>query len=128
MYKIFLLSVCALAFSNTAKADTILVLDDNNNVKQQIYTAPNTYQVSNQTTTVVPQNTQQIVVTGQTLPPPVVVVRQTPMPRNYHYDHLATTALVGFSGAIVGNALFNKHHHHHRPKHHRPRPPRHHRR
>lgn len=126
MRKILFLSLlCALSV-NCARADTIIIMDDNNNVKQQIYTLPNT----TVQTTAAPQpvvQTQPLYVTSAPLPPqqvivtrpvpPVVVVRETPLPRNYYYDSTATAAIAGFTGALLGGYVYGRadhHHHHHR--------------
>ncbi len=129
MRKILFLSLlCALSV-NCAKADTIIIMDDNNNVKQQIYTLPNT----TVQTTATPQpvvQTQPVYVTSAPLPPqqvivtrpvpPVVVVRETPLPRNYYYDSTATAAFAGFTGALIGGYIYGRaDHHHHRPHHRR---------
>ena len=41
MRKVLFLTIMAAFTIQTANADTIIVMDDNNNVKQQIYTLPN---------------------------------------------------------------------------------------
>lgn len=129
MRKVLFLAVMAALTVQTAKADTIIVMDDNNNVKQQIYTLPNSVVKTVQTVQTVPVavQTPPVYVTGAPLPPqqvivtrpvpPVVVVRETPAPRNYYYDSVATSAVAGFTGALVGSVIFgggHHHHHHHR--------------
>ncbi len=126
MRKVLFLALMAAMTVQTAKADTIIVMDDNNNIKQQIYTLPNsTVQTVQTAPAAVP--VQPVYVTGAPLPPqqvivtrpvpPVVVVRETPAPRNYYYDSVATSAVAGFTGALVGSVIFGgggHHHHHHR--------------
>ena len=100
MKKLLFMMAFALVFSPMlANAETILVVDQNNVVRQQIYTQP---------------MGQQVVVQQ---PPQTVVVRQQ-APRTYYYDPVATGMLVGFTGAVIGHALFG-HHHHHGGHHHR---------
>lgn len=125
MRKVLFLAVMAALTVQTAKADTIIVMDDNNNIKQQIYTLPNSAVQTAPAATVAVQ-AQPVYVTGAPLPPqqvivtrqvpPVVVVRETPAPRNYYYDSVATSAVAGFTGALVGSVIFGggHHHHHHR--------------
>lgn len=126
MRKILFLTLLTVLFAQNAKADTIIVMDDNNVVKQQIYTLPNSTVQTVQTTPAV--QTQPIYVSSAPLPPqqvivtrpvpPVVVVRETPAPRNYYYDSTATAAVAGFTGALVGGLIYGRadhhHHHHHR--------------
>ena len=129
MHKILFLSFLTLVFAQNANADTIIVIDDNNVVKQQIYTLPNSTVQTIQTVPTV--QTQPIYVSSAPLPPqqvivtppvqPVVVVRETPAPRNYYYDSTATAAVAGFTGALVGGLIYSRadhphrrHHHHHR--------------
>ena len=130
MRKILFLSLLALVFAQNANADTIIVIDDNNVVKQQIYTLPNSTVQTIQTAPAV--QTQPIYVSSAPLPPqqvivtppvqPVVVVRETLAPRNYYYDSTATAAVAGFTGALVGGLIYSRadhphyrrHHHHHR--------------
>lgn len=129
MRKVLFLAVMAVLTVQTAKADTIIVMDDNNNIKQQIYTLPNSAVQTVQTApaATVAVQAQPVYVTGAPLPPqqvivtrpvpPVVVVRETPAPRNYYYDSVATSAVAGFTGALVGSVIFGgggHHHHHHR--------------
>lgn len=124
MRKILFLILFSTWLISNAKADTIIIMDDNNNIKQQIYTPQQTISVQTaQTATTQPVVSQPVYVTSAPLPPqqvivtrpvpPVVVVRETPIPRNYYYDSAATSFLAGFTGAVVGNAVFRPHHHHH---------------
>ena len=100
MKKILFIMSFALIFSPIlASAETIIVVDQNNVVRQQIYTQPMAPQV-------VYTQPQQVVVQQ---PAPVVVRERAP--RNYYYDPVATGLLVGFTGAVVGHALFGHHHH-----------------
>lgn len=126
MRKLLLFTLLIISGIQNAKADTIIVMDDNNNIKQQIYTLPNTATVQTTGTTQTVVQTQPIYVNSAPLPPqqvivtrpasPVVVVRETPAPRSYYYDSVATSALAGFTGALIGNAIFGHPHHHHRPR------------
>lgn len=128
MRKILFLTLLTLVFAQNTNADTIIVMDDNNVVKQQIYTLPNS---TVQTIQTVPAaQTQPIYVSSAPLPPqqvivtppvqPVVVVRETPAPRNYYYDSTETAAVAGFTGALVGGLIYSRadhprhrrHHHH----------------
>lgn len=120
MKKLLTLLAVSVFICSTAAADRIVVLDENNNIKQEIYTQP----MSQQTVTTQPVSTQpqqvyvqpqQVVVTQPTQP--VVVVRQRPMVRSYYYDSTATALVAGFTGAVIGNAIFHHHrggHYHHR--------------
>ena len=128
MHKILFLTLLTLVFAQNANADTIIVMDDNNVVKQQIYTLPNSTVQTIQTVPAV--QTQPIYVSSAPLPPqqvivtppvqPVVVVRETPAPRNYYYDSTATAAVAGFTGALVGGLIYSRadHPHHRRHCHH----------
>jgi len=116
MKKILSLVAVSMLFCTAAHADRIIILDDNNNVKQEIYTQPVAQPVAQpvvttQTTYVQPQ---QVYV--QQPAQPVVVVRPRPVARSYYYDSTATSLLAGFTGAVIGNAIFHggHHHHHHR--------------
>ena len=128
MKKVLFLSVLTMLFMKNVCADTIIIMDDNNAVKQQIYTLPHTAVQTVQTVTTAPTivQAQPIYVTGAPLPPqqvvvtrpvqPVVVVRETSVPRNYYYDSSATAALAGFTGALIGGVVSSRggrHHHHH---------------
>lgn len=126
MKKVLLFTALLMFCVKSVKADTIIIMDDNNVVKQQVYTLPNTTVQTVQTTsTPAVVQTQPIYVTGAPLPPqqvvvtrpvpPVVVVRETQAPRNYYYDSTATAALAGFTGALVGSVVSGRgrHHHHH---------------
>lgn len=125
MHKILFLSLLTLVFAQNANADTIIVIDDNNVVKQQIYTLPNSTVQTIQTVPTV--QTQPIYVSSAPLPPqqvivtppvqPVVVVRETPAPRNYYYDSTATAAVAGFTGALVGGLIYSRADHHHHRRH-----------
>ena len=115
MKKLLFLMAFSLVFSPMiARADTVLVVDQNNIVRQQIYTQP-----MGQPVVVQPQQVyvqpQQVYVQQ---PPQTVVVRQQ-APRTYYYDPVATGMLVGFTGAVIGHALFGHHHHHGGHRHHR---------
>ena len=115
MKKILSLIIFSLVFSPiAANAETIIVVDQNNVVRQQIYTQPMSQPVVVQPQPVYVQP-QQVVVQQ---PPQTVVVRQQ-APRSYYYDPVATGMLVGITGAVVGHALFGHHHHHHHGGHHR---------
>lgn len=128
MHKILFLTLLTLVFAKNANADTIIVMDDNNVVKQQIYTLPNSTVQTIQTVPTI--QTQPIYVSSAPLPPqqvivtppvqPVVVVRETPAPRNYYYDSTATAAVAGFTGALVGGLIYSRadHPHHRRHCHH----------
>ena len=129
MRKILFLSLLCALNVNYVQADTIIIMDDNNNVKQQIYTLPNT----TVQTAAAPQpvvQTQPVYVTSVPLPPQegivtrpvpaVVVVRETPLPRNYYYDSTTTAAFAGVAGALSGGDIYGRaDHHHHRPHHRR---------
>ena len=120
MKKVFYILAFSLLFSPlAARAETVLVVDQNNVVRQQIYTYPNSQQVVVQQSpqVVYQQPAPQVIV--QQPPQQVVVVRPQPQPRVYYYDHAATSMLAGFTGAIIGNAIFGHHHHHHRHHRHR---------
>lgn len=95
----FILSFVLVFAPMLANAETIIVVDNDNIVRQQIYTQPMSPQV-------VYAQPQQVIVQQ---PPVVVRERAT---RNYYYDPVATGLLVGFTGAVVGHALFGHHHHH----------------
>ena len=110
MRKILFLILFSTWLMSNAKADTIIIMDDNNNIKQQIYT-PQPVVSQPVYVTSAPLPPQQVIVTRPV--PPVVVVRETPIPRNYYYDSAATNFLAGFTGAVVGSAVFRPHHHHH---------------
>ena len=110
MKKLMFAIAFSLVFSPMlANAETIIVVDQNNVVRQQLYTQP---MAAPQPVYVQPQ---QVYVQQ---PPQTVVVRQTAAPRSYYYDPVATGMLVGFTGAVIGHALFGHHHHgghhHHR--------------
>ena len=128
MRKILFLSLLCALNVNYAQADTIIIMDDNNNIKQQIYTLPNTT-VQTAAAPLPVVQTQPIYVTAAPLPPqqvivtrpvpPVVVVRETLLPRNYYYDSTATMAIAGFTGTMLGGYVYDRadhrhHHHHHR--------------
>ena len=115
MKKVFGLVALSMLCCNIAHADRIIILDDNNNVKQEIYTQSGTQQpvVATQPTYVQPQ---QVYV--QQPPQQVVVVRPRPVARSYYYDSSATALLAGFTGAVIGNAIFHgRHHHRHHHRH-----------
>ena len=132
MKKLMLLIAVSLIFQPiAANAERIVILDENNNIKQEIYTMPmNTQVVTSQQTVVSQPQTvsvqpQTVYVQPQTVyvqqpRQEVVVVRQTSRPRTYYYDSAATSLLAGFTGAVIGNAIFGGHHHggHHHGGHH----------
>ena len=103
MKKIVAVILAMCIFSNSALAESIVVIDQNGNVIRQMYTSPSTYVV------------QQPVATVQ----PVTVVRESPIIQNsYYYDSNATNAALaaGVTTAVVGGLLFHGfhgHHHHH---------------
>ena len=135
MKKLMLLLAIVSVFKPiSAQAERIVILDENNNIKQEIYTMPMSTQIVN-TNQLVSSQPQTVAVQPQTVyiqpqtvyvqQPPVqevVVVRQTPRPRTYYYDSAATSLLAGFTGAVIGNAIFHHsghHHRHHHSGHHR---------
>ncbi len=108
MKKLMFVLAFSLVFSPMlANAETIIVVDQNNIVRQQLYTQPSSTQIIQPQPVYV--QPQQVYVQQ---PPQTVVVRQTAVPRSYYYDPIATGLLVGFTGAVIGNALFRHHHHH----------------
>ncbi len=115
MKKILFLTAFSLIFSPMlAQAETILVVDNNNIIRQQIYTQPMPQPVVVQPQTVYVQP-QQVMVQQ---PVQTVVVRQQ-APRTYYYDSVATGMIAGLTGAAIGHALFRHHHHHGGHHHHR---------
>ena len=91
MKKIFFTVMTALLFSISAKAETVIVIDDNGVVKQQIVTS----------------NPTNYVTTAQN----VTVVRESPSVQNsYYYDAPSTTGavLAGVTTAVVGALLYNE--------------------
>lgn len=104
---LFLMSFALIFSPMIARADTVLVVDQNNIVRQQIYTQPMGQPVVVQQPVYV--QPQQVYVQQ---PPQTVVVRQQ-APRTYHYDPIATGMLAGFTGVAIGHALFGHHHRHH---------------
>ena len=107
MKKLMFVIAFSLIFSPMlANAETIIVVDQNNVVRQQLYTRPMTTQVIQPQPVYV--QPQQVVVQQ---PPQTVVVRQS-APRSYYYDPVATGMLVGITGIAIGHALFGHHHHH----------------
>lgn len=115
MKKLLSLVAVSMLFCNAAHADRIIILDDNNNVRQEIYTQTGAPQqvVASQPTYVQPQ---QVYV--QQPAQQVVVVRPRPIARSYYYDSAATALVAGFTGAVIGNAIFHGgHHHHHHHRH-----------
>ena len=126
MKKFFSILILATMFVSTANAQqTIMILDANGQMKQQIYAYPASTQVvtTSQSASVAPQpvavQPQQVVAVQPYQPQEVVVVRQTVRPRNYYYDSAATTFFAGLTGAVIGNAIFHPHHHHHGHRGHR---------
>lgn len=108
MKKLVLIIMMAAVWSNAALAETIVVVDSNGYVTQQIYT---------QNPTVVSQPAPQQVVVTQPVYPQTVVVQQRPEPRNYYYDSTATAFWGGVAGITIGSLLFHPHHHHHHHYH-----------
>ena len=119
MKKFLSLLAISLFVCSTAHADRIVVLDENNNVKQEIYTQSiGSQQVVTQPQPVYVQP-QQVVVTQPVQTQEVVVVRPRPVARSYYYDPVATSLFAGFTGAVIGGALFHHGGHHHGGHHHR---------
>lgn len=104
MKKIVITLMILTSFCRMAHADTIIIVDENNVVKQQIYTGASI--------ATPPAQPQQVVVTQPAPQPQVVVVRETITPRSYYYDSTATSILAGFTGAVIGTTLFRGRHHH----------------
>lgn len=112
---ICLIAMLSVFSAPLAKAETILVVNDNNVVTQKIYTSEPQVVVTQP-----PYVYQSQVVTQP------VVVRETEVVRNYHYDPVATAAAVGITGIAIGGLLFGHHHHrggghyvvHHKGGHH----------
>lgn len=117
---VYLLSLSLIFAPLAANADTVVIVDGNNVVRQQIYTQPMGEQVVYTQTSgyATPQQQtqyyypQQQVVAQQPVQP-VVVVRETATPRSYYYDSTATALLAGITGITIGSVLFGHHHHHH---------------
>lgn len=114
MKKFLILFTCLLTLAHSAKAESIVVIDQNGTVIRQMYTSPATYQPS-------------VVTTAPTQT--VTVVRESPVVQNsYYYDAPSTSAAwaAGVTTAVVGGILFNGFrigHHHHHHGHHVSRPP-----
>lgn len=124
MKKFLCMVVMASMWLTSANAQTIMIMDSNGQMQQQIYAYPASSQtvVTSQPVTVQPQpvavQPQQVVTVQPYQPQEVVVVRQTRYPRNYYYDSAATGFLAGLTGAVIGGAIFHGHHHHHHHRHH----------
>ena len=101
MKKILCTLIATSLWCNAAYADRVIVLDNNNNVKQEIYTQP-----------------QQVIVQQPVQTQEVVVVRPRPVVRSYYYDPVATTLFAGFTGALIGGVLRHHGGHHHGSVHH----------
>lgn len=104
MKKFLILLTCILTFATQAKAESIVVIDQNGTVIRQIYTSPSTYV------------TQPTVVTTAPIQP-VTVVRESPVVQNsYYYDAPSTSAAwaAGVTTAVVGGLLFHDFRGHHR--------------
>lgn len=102
MKKIIFGVAMLLMFANYAKAETIVVIDDNGYVKQQIVTSNPSGYVS-------------------ATPSQLTVVRENPVVNNaYYYDSVSTegAVLAGLTTAVVGSLLWDefKHDKHHRYK------------
>ena len=110
MKKLLYICLFALSMSN-AMAETIVVIDDNGIVRQQMTT-------SGAATYVSPTVVQPVV----NIPQPLTVVRQTPQVVNsYYYDTHSTGSAfaAGITTAVVGALLFDgfrvhRHHKRHR--------------
>ena len=115
MKKFISLLIVSVLFCNNAHADRVIILDEYNNVRQEIYTQPmsGTQQVVQQA--YIQPTPQQVIV--QQPPQEVVVVRSRPVARSYYYDSAATALFAGFTGAVIGNAIFRGGHHHHHHGH-----------
>ena len=116
MKKFIALLLVTLAFAQQAKAESIVVIDQNGTVTKQIYTTPTTY--VSQPTVVTTQPAQTI-----------TVVRESPVVQNsYYYDSYATNAALaaGVTTAVVGGLLFHGFHGGHHHGHGRPAPAPHH--
>ncbi|MCQ2735068.1 MAG: hypothetical protein MJ212_03870 [Alphaproteobacteria bacterium] len=107
MKKFISLLIVSVLFCNTAHADRVIILDENNNVKQEIYTQP----MSGTQQAYIQPTPQQVIV--QQPAQEVVVVRPRPIARSYSYDSTETALFAGFTGAVIGNAIFRGGHHHH---------------
>ncbi|MBO6281061.1 MAG: hypothetical protein J6N49_00870 [Alphaproteobacteria bacterium] len=119
MKKLLSLVAVSALFCNVAHADRIIILDDNNNVKQEIYTQSMAQPVAQPVAVAPTTYVQPQPVYVQQPAQQVVVVRPRPVARSYYYDSAATSLLAGFTGAIIGNAIFHGGHHHHGHRHHR---------
>ncbi len=117
MKKFLCMVVMASMWFTSANAQTIMIMDSNGQMQQQIYAYPASSQtvVTSQPVAVQPQ---QVVAVRPYQPQEVVVVRQTPQPRSYYYDSAATSFFAGLTGAVIGGAIFHGHHHHHHGRHH----------
>ena len=103
--KKLILGTMLLIFSQNVKAETIVVIDDNGYVKQQILT-------SNPYNSETNKNDSKL-----------TVVRESPIVNNsYYYDEPSTAEaiLTGVTTAIVGTLLYNEFRpnkpHHYKPK------------
>ena len=103
MKKIIFVVAALLIFANYTRAETIVVIDDNGYVKQQIVTSnPLGY--------------------TSTTPSQLTVARENPVVNNvYYYDSVSTggAVLAGLTTAVVGSLLWDEFKH---DKHHRYRP------
>ena len=118
MKKVLCTIIAASLWCNMAYADRIIILDENNNVKQEIYTEPSSAQRA-ATQTVYTAQPQQVIVQQPIQTQEVIIARPRPVVRSYYYDPVATTLFAGFTGAVIGRALFHHggHHHHSSPHH-----------
>ena len=98
MNKIILITLAVFAYINVAKADTIVILDDNNNIKQQIHTSDN-YPTDIQTN-------------SSALPKQEVIVTNPNRQPNRNNNHIPEF-ISGVTGAVVGSAIYDSVHHHH---------------
>ncbi|MBO7098119.1 MAG: hypothetical protein J6W11_05740 [Alphaproteobacteria bacterium] len=115
MKKILLTALFLVSIAN-AKAETIIVIDDNGIVKQQMTTSSSATIIQPTLVTSTPAQT-------------VSVVRAVPQVNNtYYYDSYSTGSAIvaGVTTAVVGALLFDGFKIHHNKKHYAPAPAPHH--
>ncbi|MBO4294103.1 MAG: hypothetical protein J5896_01500 [Alphaproteobacteria bacterium] len=111
MKKILLTALFLVSIAN-AKAETIIVIDDNGIVKQQMTTSSSATIIQPTVVTNAPVQT-------------VSVVRAVPQVNNtYYYDSYSTGSAIvaGVTTAVVGALLFDGFKIHHSKKHYAPAP------